>query len=670
MAETVRGLNIKLGLDGKDLDNELKAIKGELKEQQKDLKAINNNLKYDATNVDLWKDKQSKLNEILQTTKKRLETQNAQLEKAKEAVKIGSISETEYNKLKRNVSYTEAEVNKLNEQLEKTKDKIDAIGNAKFERLSKVGSTLTKSITLPALGAVSALGALAMKGSNVADDLADASAKIGLSVESLQEWNHTATLMGASTESLNKAFVKVNGILGDIATGNTAKLSESFNALGLSVDSLKGKNADEAFTIIRDALSQVEDETLRVGIANQLFGDRIGSELLPILSAEAAEITGLRNEARELGIITSEQTEVTGAFNDTLDKVKQQLTVLSVEIGVTLLPMMQSLLEVVKDDIIPTVRGWIKQWSDLDSGTKKLILTLGAVVVAIGPILSIIGKVGPGLKIVSAALKGVGTSGLFAGAGLNFATLGIGALVAILAMALMSSEEFRAILARLGETLMQLLVPIMDIVMTLMDALQPILDEIISLFVMLVNILMPIIEIILQPFIDQLGFIATLFEAIVPLIEMIGGLLQTILVPAIKVLNTVLQPVLKVVEKIVEFLSKIFEWIGGLGEKMGDIAGAIGDQFKNVTSNLGEFAKDVGKGVGDFVGNIKEKTGGLFKKVGGWFGDTFNLKQAKANQVTNNQSTSKATTNNITINTSSTTFDIDSINKALGGNYL
>jgi len=33
MAETVKGLNIKLTLDGKDLENELNGIKKDLKEQ-------------------------------------------------------------------------------------------------------------------------------------------------------------------------------------------------------------------------------------------------------------------------------------------------------------------------------------------------------------------------------------------------------------------------------------------------------------------------------------------------------------------------------------------------------------------------------------------------------------------------------------------------------------
>ena len=108
MAESIKGINIKLSLDGRDLENELLEIKTDLKEQQKDLKAINNALKYDSTNLELWKQKQSKLNDVLNTTKKRLDTQNLELEKAKAALALGSISTTEFNKLVRNIQYTEA----------------------------------------------------------------------------------------------------------------------------------------------------------------------------------------------------------------------------------------------------------------------------------------------------------------------------------------------------------------------------------------------------------------------------------------------------------------------------------------------------------------------------------------------------------------------------------
>ena len=669
MAETVKGLNIKLTLDGKDLENELNGIKKELKEQNKDLRAINTNLRYDSTNLDLWKQKQAKLNDILVQTKKKLETQNQELERAKKAVQVGDMSQEEFNKLKRNVQYSEAEVAKLNGQLENTNTKIKQLANAKFDKIGKLGSTLTKSVTVPILGAVSALTAFSIKTAYTADEIGDTAQKLGLSAEQFQEWNHVATIMGTSTESISKAFMKVNGILGDIATGNGDKVADSLALIGLTVDDLKGKNADEAFELIRNALGNVADESVRVGVANEFFGEKIGTEVLPILSSETEAINGLREEARELGIVTNEQASQAGEFTDALDRTKQAVSSLGVDLASTLLPVIQELIIKVRDNVIPSLKDWIDKWNNMDSGTKKIIATLTGLVAAIGPVLSVVGKVGPLLNAGSMALKAVGTSGIFAGVGINAATLGIGALIAILAVALFQSEEFKALLGRLMETFMQLLPPILAIVDSLMTALQPILDVIIDLVVMLVDLLVPILDVILMPLITQIQMFAGILEALAPLITVVGEVLNAILVPAINVLKTVLEPVLNVVQKIVEFIQKIFEWIGDLPSKIGDFGGKVKDTFSSVTEGISNIANKVTDGISDFASNAADKVSGFFGGIGDFFADTFNLKgSSTVNNSNSNSSTSN--TNNITINTTSPTFDVDSINKALGGSVI
>ena len=671
MAETVKGLNIKLTLDGKDLDNELKNIKKDLKEQNKDLKAINTNLRYDSTNLDLWKQKQSKLNDILVQTKKKLVTQNQELERARKAVQLGDMSKEEFNKLKRNVQYTEASIAKLNGQLDKTQTKIKQLANANFEKIGKFGSTLTKSVTVPILGAVSALTAFSVKSAYASDEIGDTAEKLGLSAEALQEWNHTSTILGVSTERMERAFVKVNGILGDIATGNGDKYAKNLALIGLSLDDLEGKNTDEAFALIRDALSEVEDETVRLGVANDLFSERVAADIIPVLTNEASTISDLRDEAQELGIVTNEQAAQAGEFTDALDRTKQAVSSLGVDLASTLLPVIQELIIKVKDNVIPTLKSWIEKWNNMDSGTKKIITTLTGLVAAIGPVLSVVGKVGPLLNIASIGLKAVGTSGIFAGVGINAATLGIGALIAILAVALFQSEEFKELLGRLMETFMQLLPPILAIVDSLMTALQPILDVIIDLIVMLVDLLVPILDVILIPLITQIQIFAEILGLLSPLITTLGKVLNAILVPAINVLKTVLDPVLNIVEKIVEYIQKIFEWIGDLPSKIGDFGSKVKDTFSNVTEGISNIASKATDGISDFASNAADKVSGFFGGIGEFFSSTFNLKGTSNNTVNNtNSNVTSATTNNITINTTSPTFDIDSINKALGGSVI
>jgi phage-related protein len=557
----------------------------------------------------------------------------------------------------------------MNGQLDNTNSKIKQLANAKFDKIGKLGSTLTKSVTLPILGAVTALTAFSVKAAYTADEIGDTAQKLGLSAEQFQEWNHVATIMGTSTESMSKAFMKVNGIMGDIATGNGDKVADSLALIGLTVDDLKGKNTDQAFELIRSALSEVADESVRVGVANEFFGEKIGTEVLPILSSETSAISDLRNEAQALGIVTNEQAEMAGEFTDALDRTKQAVSSLGVDLASTLLPVLQELIIKVRDNIIPTLKDWIVKWNNMDEGTKKIIVTLTGLVAAIGPVLSVVGKVGPLLNMASIGLKAVGTSGIFAGVGINAATLGIGALIAILAMALFQSEEFKALLGRLMETFMQLLPPILAIVDSLMTALQPILDVIIDLIVMLVDLLVPILDVILMPLIMQVQMFAGILEALAPLITIVGEVLTAILVPAINVLKKVLDPVLNVVQKIVEFIQKIFEWIGELPSKIGDFGGKVKDTFSNVTEGISNIANKVTDGISDFASNAADKVSGFFGGIGDFFSDTFNLKGSST--VNNsNSSSSTSNTNNITINTTSPTFDVDSINKALGGSVI
>lgn len=624
MAETVRGLNIKLTLDGKDLQNELNNIKANLKEQQKDLKAINASLRYDSSNLDLWKKKQEALNGILEDTKKKLENLKEQLEKAKTALELGAISEKEFNQLRRNVQYAEADVAKLNKQIKETDEKIDSLSGIDLSKLSKVGSSLTKYVTAPILGAVSALTALSVKSAATADELGDTASKIGISVESLQKWNYVAKVFAVENEVMLKALTKTNNLLGEISKGNIPGCVTALDTLGISYESLNGLSADAAFEKIRNALAGVEDETLRVGLANEIFGEKIGTDLQQLLSASSSEINNFKNECEELGLITEAEVESSAKFNDELDKVKQQLQTLGVELAQILLPIMTEFLTTLKDSIIPKISEWANKLANMNDTTKKTILVVLGLVAAIGPVIKIITTVVPIVKGLSAALTATGTSGYFAGAGISAATLGIGALIAILVMALTQSEQFKEIIQEIGELLMQLLEPIFEIMEVISDALMPIIEMVMEVLQAVINLLTPILDALLMPISAVLQVIGQILNAFMPLITILANLIKSVIAPVLKVLYALLEPIFTILNAIIEAIKWILDHT--VGWLMDIVNGAID-----------------------------------------WFSDTFlggNSNESNQNTV-NNQ-----TTNNVTINTSSSEFDVDSINEALGGSYL
>ena len=624
MAETVRGLNIKLTLDGKDLQNELNNIKANLKEQQKDLKAINASLRYDSSNLDLWKKKQETLNGILEDTKKKLENLKEQLEKAKIALELGEISEKEFNQLRRNVQYAEADVAKLNKQIKETDEKIDNLSNIDLSRLSKVGSSLTKYVTAPILGAVSALTALSVKSAATADELGDTASKIGVSVESLQKWNYVAKVFAVENDVMLKALTKTNNLLGEISKGNIPGCVTALDALGISYESLNGLSADQAFEKIRNALANVEDETLRVGLANEIFGEKIGTDLQQLLSASSSEINNFKNECEELGLITEEEVESSAKFNDELDKVKQQLQTLGVELAQILLPIMTEFLTTLKDSIIPKISEWANKLASMNDTTKKTILVVLGLVAAIGPVIKIITTVIPIVKGLSAALTATGTSGFFAGAGISAATLGIGALIAILVMALTQSEQFKEIIQEIGELLMQLLEPIFEIMEVISDALMPIIDMVMEVLQAVINLLTPILDALLMPISAVLQVIGQILNAFMPLITVLANLIKSVIAPVLKVLYALLEPIFTILNAIIEAIKWILDHT--VGWLMDIVNGAID-----------------------------------------WFSDTF---LGGSNNESSQNTVNNQTTNNVTINTSSSEFDVDSINEALGGSYL
>ena len=624
MAETVRGLNIKLTLDGKDLQNELNNIKANLKEQQKDLKAINASLRYDSSNLELWKKKQEALNAILEDTKKKLENLKEQLEKAKTALELGEISEKEFNQLRRNVQYAEADVAKLNKQIKETDEKIDSLSSIDLSKLSKVGSSLTKYVTAPILGAVSALTALSVKSAATADELGDTASKIGVSVESLQKWNYVAKVFAVENDVMLKALTKTNNILGEISKGNIPGCVTALDTLGISYESLNGLSADAAFERIRNALAGVEDETLRVGLANEIFGEKIGTDLQQLLSASSSEIDNFKNECEELGLITEEEVESSAKFNDELDKVKQQLQTLGVELAQILLPIMTEFLTTLKDSIIPKISEWANKLANMNDTTKKTILVVLGLVAAIGPAIKIITTVVPIVKGLSAALTATGTSGFFAGAGISAATLGIGALIAILVMALTQSEQFKEIIAEIGELLMQLLEPIFEIMEVISDALMPIIEMVMEVLQAVINLLTPILDALLMPISAVLQVIGQILNAFMPLITILANLIKSVIAPVLKVLYALLEPIFTILNAIIEAIKWILDHT--VGWLMDIVNGAID-----------------------------------------WFSDTF---LGGSNNESNQSTVNNSTTNNVTINTSSSEFDVDSINEALGGSYL
>jgi phage tail tape measure protein, TP901 family len=156
MASRIAGITVEIGGDTLKLKQALSEVEGKIKQTQRELKDVERLLKLDPHNTELLTQKQKLLNTAIEETKKKLETLRIAEEQAKTALANGDISEKQFDALKREIIATEQELDKFTEKLKHTDSSMQAtlkeVGG-KFketgEKISSVGTTLSKNVTAP-----------------------------------------------------------------------------------------------------------------------------------------------------------------------------------------------------------------------------------------------------------------------------------------------------------------------------------------------------------------------------------------------------------------------------------------------------------------------------------------------------------------------------------------
>lgn len=116
------------------------------------------------------------------------------------------------------------------------------------------------------------------------------SQRTGMSVE-LSKLEYAAKLNGVSVEALAKGMTALSVSVADAGTG-IGPMAEKYTKLGISV-----RNADGSMKTSRQVLSELADvfqampdgvEKTRAAV-DSIFGKRLGTDMIPLLNAGAAE---------------------------------------------------------------------------------------------------------------------------------------------------------------------------------------------------------------------------------------------------------------------------------------------------------------------------------------------------------------------------------------------
>jgi len=599
----VRGLTVEISADPSKFNSAVKELKNEAKTAQTELSALQKSLKLEY-NEEKLKRAQQVAQEALDLTAERAEITRARL---KELEKAGNIDTAEYRKLEKDLAVAESQaaqfkqtLNELNNvKLEKLSKEITSVGDA----AQKVGSSL-KVVSAAAAGAIAGLGALGLQAVKNADEVATLATQYGVTAEAIQKFDYIALQTDVSAENLYKGMVKVRSGVADIATGATSAASTALKQLKLDFDSFNG--SEDQFYAIIAALSDMGNETEMVALANDIFGDKLANNLIPMIKAGTDAIQGYCDEYEQLGGLTNEQVAALSQFDNVLNKLKTQFANIAAQLGASLLPIMQRIADYISEHIVPKLEKLSEWFSSLSVDQQEFALKALAVAAALAPLALGIGKVVSAVGSVIKVLPQLGAA--MSALEAHPIILIIGVIAAILIILYTKCEQFRESINNLVSSLTDALQPILEIIMgvfqklieklepiitlvgeqlgkaitVLTDALQPLFDIIEIIF----DILSPLLETALEPLLGCLDALA------IPL-QLIGTLLNW-LSPLFKLFGTIVSGVMKAVMFIVNLV------IGWVEDAINFVIGILNALIDGVNSTLGWLGVNI-----DHVAEVK-----------------------------------------------------------------
>ena len=377
MAEKIRGITIELSADTKGITNGLNKVNSELKSTQSQLKDVNKLLKLDPKNTELLQQKQKLLADAVKETKDKLkELEKIQAQMDAEGVDKNS---AQYQALQREIIATEQDLKKA----EAAYRSFGSVAKQQLQVVSQKSAELaqkTRGLSTAAAGALTAIGGVAFKAVQNADELNTMAKQTGFATDELQKMQYASERIDVSMETITGAAARMTKQLGSN--------EDKFASLGVATRDVNGnfRSTSDIFFDTVTALSKIQNETERDTVAMDIFG-KSANELAGVIDDGGAALKEFGQEAEDAGLIMSQDTlNSLNQVNDEIDKLKAQGAASLAKAGAAALTALQPVLEKVMN-AIAKVLDYI---SNLSPETMKIIVIVLAVIAAISPLMSLI----------------------------------------------------------------------------------------------------------------------------------------------------------------------------------------------------------------------------------------------------------------------------------------
>ena len=585
--EKIAGITIPIGASIEGFIKELKKVDGEIKKTEKTADTLSKSLQVEWNN-DKFIQAQKQAQRAVDDSTAKIEVMKKELERFSQGNKVDT---KEFKQLQEDLISSEAKAVLLKKKLEEINDlKINHIaGQFKDlgDSISNAGKKLL-GVSAAAVGALAGITAIFNTTVTAAAELDDLSQSINLNAESLQRWRYVANQSGLDNTTLQTALAKTQSAFAKLAEGELTTASQSLIRLGFTTEQA-AQGMDVNFDLMVQRLSEVSDATEQAYLANQLFGDRLGSRVIPLLKNGSQGLNDLKIEFESIGYLTNEQVSTLAKYDDQWLMINTTLKEVKNQLAVSLLPLFQSLTNLMKDRLLPVIKSVAEWFGGLSDSSKSIITGILAFTAALAPVLLIVGKLTSSFGSMIPMLAKLGGSlGSLVGIPVVGWIIGIVALIAALYA---SNENFRNSINQLVSTLASALMPVLETlgqlfsmvlsaVMPLIEAigqaLTPIIQILSSDLETVMAVLMPLLGPVMNMLKGAISIILSRLQPLLTIIKLLGGVLnwlqevwQNVFSGILKVMNPVLTEIEKWVNGAIDLINHLIESINSIGSVLG-----------------------------------------------------------------------------------------------------
>lgn len=421
-----KSVTVKIGSDTKEFISGLKQADKQINTTQKTADNLSKSLKMEFSEKKFVQ-AQKQYRTALEKTEAKAEALRGKLQELEAAGKVDTV---DYSAFELELAKSEAKATDLKQRLKELNEvavdkvlvNLESVGN----KAEKAGKSL-KGLSLGAGGVLVGMGAISKKSASLVAEIDDLSLQFGVSAETIQKWQYLAVQCGVDTDVFTKSLVKMRAAMADLSTGSANNATKVLQDLGIKPNQFKTQ--EQMFDGIVAALAGVEDATLQTAYANEIFGDKIATQMLPYINTGTETIKKFKEEFAAMPSLSNEQVAALAELDDTYYRLSESVKYATAQVGVALAPVMERAVEIVEKTFIPALTK-IGAWFDsLNPAIQNIIVGGLGVLALAAPTLILIGKMSTGIAALIKFFKNLNAVQLKVAAG--FAAIAASAALGI-----------------------------------------------------------------------------------------------------------------------------------------------------------------------------------------------------------------------------------------------